>query len=200
MFVETMFYPSIIIIVCGVIAAGISVFDTSDFCNKLSNSDKDTKNVQPFALNESSVSEVQSENLCETVINKYIKLLENFEKLITENSVNNEVLKLKAVIKEIQKEVKENPTLEKMLKKTLNYYLPTLSNLLETYLNIEQKSIIGDDANNLKLKILETLSVSDDALTEILYRMRQEKILEATVEAEVLQISLKGEISEIKVK
>lgn len=115
-----------------------------------------------------------------TKLEEWIVKLEKLDLEIDCSDVSFSLASMVVAIKKISEYIKIHPETEKKLRMLYNYYLPTTVKLCESYKTIEKLDLSGDNVNETRTKIVETLR----SLVKV-----YEKQLESLYEGEAIDIS-----------
>ena len=77
--------------------------------------------------------------------------------------------------------------------KVMNYYLPTTLKLVEAYHEFDIISTPNEEILSAKKEIEETLDTINEAFVELLNSLFQDKVMDITTDAQVLQTMLANE-------
>ena len=121
------------------------------------------------------------------------KKLRNLNDMIPGEAVSSKLYQLENLLKEIFQRVQKEPTQMNRMHKVMNYYLPTTLKLVEAYREFDMISNPNDDIMSAKAEIEETLDTINEAFEELLNSLFQDKVLDITTDAQVLQTMLASE-------
>lgn len=122
-----------------------------------------------------------------------IKKLRNLNDMIPGEAISSKLYQLENLLKEIFQRVQKEPTQMNRMHKVMNYYLPTTLKLVEAYREFDMISNPNDDIMSAKAEIEETLDTINEAFEELLNSLFQDKVLDITTDAQVLQTMLASE-------
>lgn len=134
----------------------------------------------------------------------YICKLHELNDLIPGEVISEKMYRMEDLLKEIFSRLEEDPSQMPKLHKLMNYYLPTTIKLLQAYSEFDDVSVPGADIVAAKAEIEKTVDTINEAFTELLNKLFQAAVFDATTDAQVLQTMLakegltKNEFSEDK--
>ena len=76
------------------------------------------------------------------------------------------------------------------MRRFMEYYLPTTLKLVEAYSEFDKVSEPGEDILQAKEQIENTLDTINDAFSELLNNLFQDRVFDVTTDAQVLQTML----------
>ena len=124
---------------------------------------------------------------------EYIRKLHELNDLIPGEVISEKMYRMENLLKEIFKRLEEDPTQMSQLHKLMNYYLPTTIKLLQSYAEFDDISTPGSDVISAKAEIEKTVDTINEAFSELLNKLFQAAVFDATTDAQVLQTMLAKE-------
>ncbi len=124
---------------------------------------------------------------------EYIQKLNELNDLIPEESISDKMYRMGSLLKEIFTRLEEKPEEMPKMQKLMNYYLPTTIKLLQAYSEIDDVSAPGTDIVSAKAEIEKTVDTINEAFEELLNKLFQATVFDATTDAQVLQTMLAKE-------
>ena len=106
---------------------------------------------------------------------------------------SGKLARLEEIIKRIFIEVGKNPKNAPELHKFMNYYLPTTTKLIDAYRDIAQQPIQGENIQNTKHEIEDTLDTINDAFEKLLDRFFQDTAWDISSDISVMKTMLQQE-------
>ena len=106
---------------------------------------------------------------------------------------SNKLDRLEEIIKRIFAQVERYPQKAPELHKFMNYYLPTTTKLLDAYRDIDEHPMTGENIQNTKREIEDTLDTINDAFEKLLDRSFQDQALDISSDISVMKTMLAKE-------
>lgn len=122
--------------------------------------------------------------------NEYIRKIRNQNDMIAGEVISNKLYRLENLLKEIFAQVKAHPEKMEQMRRFMEYYLPTTLKLVEAYSEFDKVSEPGEDILQAKEQIENTLDTINDAFSELLNNLFQDRVFDVTTDAQVLQTML----------
>lgn len=122
-----------------------------------------------------------------------IKKLREMNDLIPGEMISSKLFQLENLLKEIFTRLQKEPAQMNRMHKVMNYYLPTTLKLVEAYHEFDIISNPNDEIIDAKKEIEATLDTINDAFVELLNSLFQDKVMDVTTDAQVLQTMLANE-------
>lgn len=122
-----------------------------------------------------------------------IKKLREMNDLIPGEVISAKLFQLENLLKEIFTRLQKEPTQMNRMHKVMNYYLPTTLKLVEAYHEFDIISNPGQEIVDAKREIEATLDTINEAFVELLNSLFQDKVMDITTDAQVLQTMLANE-------
>ena len=123
----------------------------------------------------------------------YIQKLHELNDLIPGEVISNKLYRMENLLREIFKRLEDDPTQMSQMHKLMNYYLPTTIKLLQSYAEFDRISAPGEEVISAKAEIEKTVDTINEAFTELLNKLFQATVFDATTDAQVLQTMLAKE-------
>lgn len=123
----------------------------------------------------------------------YIQKLRDMNDLIPGEQISSKLYQMENLLKEIFRRLEKEPVQMNRMHKLMNYYLPTTLKLVEAYHEFDVISSPGEEIKSAKKEIEDTLDTINDAFTELLNSLFQDKVFDITTDAQVLQTMLANE-------
>lgn len=122
-----------------------------------------------------------------------IKKLREMNDLIPGEAISSKLFQLENLLKEIFSRLQKEPAQMNRMHKVMNYYLPTTLKLVEAYHEFDIISNPGEEIMDAKKEIEATLDTINEAFVELLNSLFQDKVMDITTDAQVLQTMLANE-------
>lgn len=122
-----------------------------------------------------------------------IKKLREMNDLIPGEAISTKLFQLENLLKEIFTRLQKEPAQMNRMHKVMNYYLPTTLKLVEAYHEFDIISNPGEEIMDAKKEIEATLDTINEAFVELLNSLFQDKVMDITTDAQVLQTMLANE-------
>lgn len=123
----------------------------------------------------------------------YIRRLHELNDLIPGEVISEKMYRMEGLLQEIFKRLEEDPSQMSQMHKLMNYYLPTTIKLLQSYSEFDNISTPGADVIKAKEEIEKTVDIINEAFAELLNKLFQATVFDATTDAQVLQTMLAKE-------
>lgn len=104
--------------------------------------------------------------------------------------ISEKLYKLENLLQEIFEQVRLHPEKRKQMHRFMNYYLPTSLKLVESYAEFDDVKEPGEEIENAKRQIENTLDTINSAFNELLNKLFLDRIYDVTTDAQVLQTVL----------
>lgn len=125
---------------------------------------------------------------------KYNKLINTASMKITDNKIKENIKELNEIYKNIidisVKDTTNNKIAAKELEKLLEYNIPTIVKIINTYIDLE-KSKIEEDNDKLKNDITDSIIAMKENLKTILNTICKSNIIDISSDIEVIKSTLK---------
>lgn len=122
-----------------------------------------------------------------------IKKLREMNDLIPGEVISSKLFQLENLLKEIFTRLQKEPAQMNRMHKVMNYYLPTTLKLVEAYHEFDIISNPNEEIIEAKKEIEATLDTINEAFVELLNSLFQDKVMDITTDAQVLQTMLANE-------
>lgn len=113
--------------------------------------------------------------------------------LIDDEAVSAKVAALMDIVRSILDYGRQHPECADELERLVNYYVPTTNRLLNTYDDLEEQPVQGDNIAQSRSQIEHTLDLLQEAYGNLLDSMYRNVAWDVTADAEVLRDVLKQE-------
>lgn len=123
----------------------------------------------------------------------YIEKLHYLNDMIEGEAISEKLYRMENLLKEIFERVQEAPEQMSKMHKLMSYYLPTTIKLLQAYSEFDDVSAPGADIVSAKAEIEKTIDIINEAFVELLNKLFQTSVFDATADAQVLQTMLAKE-------
>jgi len=123
----------------------------------------------------------------------YIRKLRELNDLIPGDVISQKMYRMEHLLKEIFERLEEDPSQMSQMHKLMNYYLPTTIKLLQSYADFDSISSPGTEIIKAKAEIEKTVDTINEAFTELLNKLFQSAVFDATTDAQVLKTMLAKE-------
>jgi len=124
---------------------------------------------------------------------KYIDSIHDSNDIIKDKVISQKLDRMEEVVKMIFYEVDINPEQSDDLGLFLNYYLPTTQKLLDAYIDIDEKKVVGKSAEKAKKEIEGSLDIIIASFEGILDKFYQEQEMDIANEISAMEIVMKQE-------
>ena len=113
--------------------------------------------------------------------------------LIPGEAISNKLYQLENILEEIFQRLSKEPAQMNRMHKVMNYYLPTTLKLVEAYHEFDVVSNPNEEILSAKKEIESTLDTINEAFVELLNSLFQDRVMDVTTDAQVLQTMLANE-------
>lgn len=124
---------------------------------------------------------------------QYVEKIQNSKAIIKDKSVSKKLEHMETIVSMIFYEVDANPSQATSLSLFLNYYLPTTEKLIEAYISIGEKQIIGGSLPKTKKEIENSLNTIILAFENILERLYKVHEMDISSDITAMEIMMKQE-------
>lgn len=124
---------------------------------------------------------------------RYIQYVHECNDQIPGETMSAKLDRLELVITKIFHEAERNPGVVSDLKKMMSYYLPTTKKLLDTYCDLEQQTISGQNIENTRTEIENALDTLNTAFENLLDSLFEETAWDISSDISVLNTMLAQE-------
>ena len=104
--------------------------------------------------------------------------------------ITTKLQRLERVIRSILYEVKQQPGSATDLRKLMNYYLPTIWKLLETYKEIDEEPVVTEQMTKTQKEIEQTIDTINNAFENLLEQLFRNKAWDVSSDISVLNTML----------
>jgi hypothetical protein len=160
----------------------------------------DTYNEYLRTLNQNVQPEVKEEkkknvnNEAKDIIdagNDFILKIHESNERIPGEEISIKIEKMENIIKKIFKRVEQHPENIEDIRKLMKYYLPTTIKLLNAYEELDQQDIQGENIENSKREIEQTIDTLNKAFSKLLDDLFRETAWDISSDASVIESLLK---------
>ncbi len=123
----------------------------------------------------------------------YIRHIRECNDKIPGEEISAKLDRLELVVKKIFQEAEKHPEKIGNLRKMMSYYLPTMQKLLDTYCELEDQPISGQNVENTKHEIEQALDTLNTAFENLLDGLFQEQAWDISSDISVLNTMLAQE-------
>ena len=123
--------------------------------------------------------------------NEYVQRLEDLKAQTGDEEIRRGLEQLIPIVQNIFRRVAEVPGSETEIKRLTDRYLPMIINSTESYLSYARKNITGEDMDDLKEEVISGISLVTEACTNLLNRLYEDGIVDASTDISVLKMLLK---------
>ncbi len=149
------------------------------------------KNETEAVQNESDLPEEVREIL--TQGRTYIREIHEANDRIPGEEISEKISRMEDITKNIFARVEEHPELADNTKRLMNYYLPLTVKLLNAYADMDQQKYSGENIENSKREIEETIDTLNDAFEQMLDDLYKVTAWDVASDISVLNTILKRE-------
>lgn len=148
---------------------------------------QETETVQATSAEESELDEMMAEGM------EFLRKLRDLNDKIPGEVISAKLFCLENLLKDIFDGVKTHPEQRHQMHKLMSYYLPTTLKLVESYEEFDRIKAPGEDIVKAKAEIENTLDTINEAFRELLNKLFQHAVFDATTDAQVLKSMLARE-------
>lgn len=124
---------------------------------------------------------------------KYMEIIRKANDDIPDTEISNKLYRMEAIIGKIFDHVKKYPKKADRLSQFQNYYMPMTIKLVETYRDLDQQTIQGENIKKVKSEIAGTLDTINEAYEKLYDSMYQETAMDVASDISVLRTLLARE-------
>lgn len=124
---------------------------------------------------------------------KYVDDIHKSNDIIKDKKISDKLDVMERIVKMIFLELDNHPQHAERLGLFLNYYLPTTSNLLEAYIEVDEKPVEGKTINDVKKEIESSLDTINDSFEGILDQFYQEQEIDVVSDISALETMMEQE-------
>ncbi|MBQ6551332.1 MAG: 5-bromo-4-chloroindolyl phosphate hydrolysis family protein [Lachnospiraceae bacterium] len=121
---------------------------------------------------------------------EYLKKIQQMNAELPGVEITEKLQRLESVIRSILYEVRKQPGSATDLRKLMNYYLPTIWKLLETYKEIDDQVVVTEQMQKTRLEIEETIDTINNAFENLLEQLFRNKAWDVSSDISVLNTML----------
>lgn len=121
---------------------------------------------------------------------EYIAYISRCNAEIPDELMTEKLNRLELIITRIFREVENNPSIAEDLRKFMNYYLPTTRTLIDAYRDMEKETFQGENIENTKKEIEETMDTINEAFENLLNSFFKERAMDISSDISVLHTML----------
>ena len=119
-----------------------------------------------------------------------LQKLRELNQAIPEPEVSRKIDRMTEIAGKILAFVRENPQKAGTVRKFLNYYLPTMTDLLASYVRMDRQEVAGKNISGAMTEIERIMDTVIPAFEKQLDALFQDEALDASVDIEVLRSML----------
>lgn len=119
--------------------------------------------------------------------NEYVKKIHDANEKIPDAEVSEKLDRMENIVARIFVEVQKNPDLARNLNMFMDYYLPTTTKLMDAYVEMDANPVQGENIQNSKREIEETLDTVNDAFENLLNSFFHDKALDLSTDISVMK-------------
>lgn len=124
---------------------------------------------------------------------EYIAYISQCNAEIPDALMTEKLNRLELIITRIFREVENNPSIAGDLRKFMNYYLPTTRKLVDAYRDMEKETFQGENIENTKKEIEDTIDTINEAFENLLNSFFKERAMDISSDISVLHTMLAQE-------
>lgn len=121
---------------------------------------------------------------------EYIAYISRCNAEIPDALMTEKLNRLELIITRIFREVENNPSIAEDLRKFMNYYLPTTRTLVDAYRDMEKETFQGENIENTKKEIEDTIDTINEAFENLLNSFFKERAMDISSDISVLHTML----------
>lgn len=118
---------------------------------------------------------------------KYIEEIKYANIYIQEENMTAKLNKLEGILREIFKTIRKNPEKVAGVRKVINHYLPITSKLVNSYKDLNNQSIVGENIKKAKTEIEESIDLINNAFERLLDDLFEEVAMDISSDISVLK-------------
>ncbi|MBU5317211.1 5-bromo-4-chloroindolyl phosphate hydrolysis family protein [Clostridium bornimense] len=118
---------------------------------------------------------------------KYIAEIRNSNNAIVEKDISMKLDRLEKIVEEIFKQVEKNPEKLSEVRKFTNHYLPMTLKLVNSYKELSNQYIEGDNIKKAKSEIEKSMDLINGAFANLLDDLFEDVVLDISSDIEVLK-------------
>ena len=125
--------------------------------------------------------------------NDYLKKLGECNDAIPGEMISAKISRMELIVKRILERAQEHPEIVPDLKKMMSYYLPITVKLLNAYADMDKQPVQGDNIQNSKKEIEESLDTLNLAFEKLLDSIFEDTAMDVSSDISVLHTLLAQE-------
>ena len=118
---------------------------------------------------------------------EYISQIQEANNYIKDENMSLKLTKLEEILREIFKNIKKNPENISYVRKTIEHYLPMTIKLVNSYIELSNQSIQGDNIKNAKKEIEESIDLINKAFEALLNDLFEEVAMDISTDISALK-------------
>lgn len=118
---------------------------------------------------------------------EYISQIQEANNYIKDENMSLKLTKLEEILREIFKNIKKNPENISYVRKTIEHYLPMTIKLVNSYIELSNQSIQGDNIKNAKKEIEESIDLINKAFETLLNDLFEEVAMDISTDISALK-------------
>lgn len=118
---------------------------------------------------------------------EYISQIQEANNYIRDENMSLKLTKLEEILREIFKNIKENPENISYVRKTIEHYLPMTIKLVNSYIELSNKNIQGENIKNAKKEIEESIDLINKAFEALLNDLFEEVAMDISTDISALK-------------
>ncbi len=118
---------------------------------------------------------------------EYISQIQDANNYIKDENMSLKLTKLEEILREIFKNIKENPENISYVRKTIEHYLPMTIKLVNSYIELSNQSIQGENIKNAKKEIEESIDLINKAFEALLNDLFEEVAMDISTDISALK-------------
>ena len=122
---------------------------------------------------------------------EYIAQIHKSNDIIKDKGISDKLDRMEDIVTAIFHEVDLDPSQAKNLGMFIDYYLPTTGKLLETYIDMDEKTVKGKNIKKMQKEIAEALGSINNAFECLLEKFYDEKEMDIASEIKVMGAVMK---------
>lgn len=118
---------------------------------------------------------------------EYISQIQDANNYIKDENMSLKLTKLEEILREIFKNIKKNPENISYVRKTIEHYLPMTIKLVNSYIELSNQSIQGENIKNAKKEIEESIDLINKAFEALLNDLFEEVAMDISTDISALK-------------
>lgn len=148
--------------------------------------EEETEEDNEKVFNEDNIEKTEIDMVIEAG-EKYIEEIKYANIYIQEENMTLKLNKLEGILKEIFKTIRKNPEKVNGVRKVINHYLPITSKLVNSYKDLNNQSIVGENIKKAKTEIEESIDLINNAFERLLDDLFEEVAMDISSDISVLK-------------